>query len=216
MPNIINDYYDLVVLPDKNLSEQCIDISKKLHNQIDSEGVLGKTVNRPHVSILHLAVKKENLKELKKRLKIFAEKQKPFFLYVSTVVVFQTVLFSEVTPKGIFHKLFKEIFASIEDLLDSDFDYKKIWNYDTKSSEMKKNIDKYKTPFVEKYFIPHISLLHFKNSEDAEKAKKIAKLEKANFRVEKIYLCKLGSHHTCQDIVYEFDLKGSKYDSSSH
>jgi 2'-5' RNA ligase len=204
--NTINDYYDLVILPDEKVSNYCINLSKQISKQIDSEGVLGEKENHPHISILHLAVNKKNLKELERRIISLAEKQNSFDVTISGLSVMQSVLFLNVTPKVYFSKLFKNIFPLTDDLLDNSFDYKSVWRYADKPIELQKNIDKYKTPFAGKYFVPHISLLHFNNKEEAEKAKDLVKLKKISFRAKKMSLCKLGEHHTCQDIVFEYPL----------
>ncbi len=205
MTKIIKDYYDIVILPDQEVSGNLIELSDEISKTTPIVAGLGKIVNRPHISILHIAIKPEKLKIIENRLRDFTKKTKPFIVTLSGFETVGNVLFLRALPKSKFNSLLNSILSLIDDLADNEFDYKQIWRYDEKPPQLQKHIDKFRTPFVKKAFVPHVTVTHFSDPKLAKNAIKKVKFIKEKFIANSLSLCKLGEHHTCQKIIFETD-----------
>ena len=206
---IIENYYDIVILPPTQVSNYCIKLSKQIDNRFGSKFSLGKTENLPHISLLHTAFSKENFKFLKNKLLPIAKNTKPFEVKIKNFLNYPEhgSVTLEVIPKASFLTLYEEVVVATKNLIDTSFDCHAVWNSDKASSKIKKYIDEYTSPMVKEYFIPHITLNTLKNKDDLLNLEKEIRVKPRNFIVNELTVCTLTKFHTCQDVIFRILLE---------
>ncbi len=85
-PKINTNYYDIVILPSKEVRDVAIVASRTIHKQFGSKLVLGERLFKPHISLYHVAVVNKDVPEMIRRLRMIASKQKfgPLTVHRST------------------------------------------------------------------------------------------------------------------------------------
>jgi 2'-5' RNA ligase len=205
---IIENYYDIVILPPSPAWEYCIELSERIRKYYDSKLVLGEKHNLPHISLLHTAIPERNLKLLKKRLSFIAQKARPFKVYIGKLLAYPEFgsLALEILPKDAFVPLHEAVISATKDIIDYSFDYRAAWGSRTLPKKMRKYIEDYTTPGVKEYFVPHITLGYLEDKEKVLEVAKTVKAKSQEFMLERITVCGLGENHTCQTILFSISL----------
>lgn len=205
----IKDYYDIVILPPSSIKEYCVGLSEKINKHFDSTLVLGKELNLPHITLLHIAVTPKNLEVLEKRLFFVAKKAKPFQVTLKNLLTYPKfgALALDALPKENFVRLHKDTISATKDVIDKSFDYHAAWDSETLPNKMRKYIDEQGTPFIEEYFIPHITLSLLTDKRETLKAARTVMIKHQQFLAEKIAVCKLAEQHTCQQAIFSIPIK---------
>src|SRR3990167_5408706 len=76
--NVIENYYDIAILPSSEVQAYCVRLSREIHKRFGSETVLSNTQNLPHISLFHTAFSQSNLPFVRERLADIARDAEPF------------------------------------------------------------------------------------------------------------------------------------------
>ncbi|MCH7951588.1 2'-5' RNA ligase family protein [Patescibacteria group bacterium] len=183
-------------------------MSEEINKRFGSRFVLGENQNLPHITLLHAAFPKRNVRILKNRLSALSKKTPPFQAHVKGFLAYPQAGFMtvEVAPKSKFVTLHREVSTLTKDLIDRSFDYRAVWDYPKLPKKAKKYVDKYATPVVKEYFIPHMTLSLLKDKGKLAEVEATMSVEHHRFRAETLALCTLAEHHTCQEVVFSIPL----------
>lgn len=198
------DYFDVVILPPKNVNDYAIGLSKKL-KPYNSHLLLGHKNFLPHISLYHISIKPKNFKKFILELENLLKGFKPGYLEISDLKLFRyhsSILLMTNKPDWIKKLCLKIIKATVK-YFDFNDDIAKKWKAEKLPKAMQENIKKYGTPLIGKNFIPHITLGVFKNQGNMEKGYNGLNFKKFKFRPSKLYICQLGQSHSCQKIIKE-------------
>ncbi|NIT21391.1 MAG: DUF1045 domain-containing protein [Candidatus Aminicenantes bacterium] len=193
------NYFDVVITPPAPVKEYVIQISQKIAKQEDGEFVLGKTRFVPHISLFHIPIKKAQLPEIKQKIKKVLSDSRLGLLRLKKITVLkETLVWIQVSRPQWLVNLHCKIVQETMPFRDPDFDAMKAWSNQYNSSQ-KKLIKIYGSPYVGRFFIPHITLtvLNLKNANPGEIPFKPKK-----FRVSSISLYQLGPHHSCEKRIF--------------
>ena len=82
---IWKNYFDIVILPPKGVSDYARKLSKELSRRYETKWTLRKSSFIPHISLYHIAVKPKNfeafISEIKRTIKVF----KPGYLQTTMI-----------------------------------------------------------------------------------------------------------------------------------
>lgn len=201
---IYKNYFDIVILPSKEVRDYSINLSKQLY-KYGSKLVLGRKSFLPHISLYHIPVKPKNFDDFVADLEMTVKGFKTGNLKANSIKLWKphhAVLLSTDKPRWL-KKLYLRVIKKTLKYFDWSYGVEKLWHVEKSSKTMRKNVKKYGTPMVGRYFIPHITLGVFKNDEDMTKGFKKLKFKKYTFKPKSIYICELGENHSCQKIVKE-------------
>jgi len=206
MKNIYKNYFDIVILPPREVRDYAIKLSKQLYKH-GSRWLLGKENFIPHISLFHIPVKPKNFDDFITNLEITVKGLKRGQLKVQRIRLWEpypSLLLMADKPKWL-NNLYLKVIKKMLKYFDWDYGVEKLWHIKKLPKIMKKNVKKYGTPLIGRYFMPHITLGVFrddKNMIDAFNKLKL-KPKKYNFEVKSIFVCELGVSHSCQRIVKE-------------
>lgn len=194
---IWKNYYDIVILPPKEVTEYAIGLSKQLSKH-GTKWKLGKRAFIPHISLYHIPVEPKNfdafVAEVSETIKSFSQG------YLKSTVI-DSNLFMFDKPVWI-QKLYLKIIKNTLKYCNWEYGIAEYWHVDHFPKRMQKVginfIKKYGTPMIGANFKPHITLASFKDNPPELKIKKV-KIFK--FKPTHIYICELGPSHSCQRIV---------------
>ena len=201
---VYKNYFIVVILPPKEIRDYAISLSKGLYKH-NSKWVLGKESFLPHISLYHISVKPKDFDDFVLELEKLVKGFKAGKLKINDLMLWKphlSVLLMTDKPEWA-KKLYLKVIRRTLKYFDWDYEIEKLWHIDKLSKLMQKNIKKYGTPMIGRYFIPHITLGAFRNEKDMVKGFNKLKLKKYNFRPNSIYICELGEGYSCQKIVKE-------------
>ena len=199
---IYKNYFDIVILPSKEVRDYSINLSKQLY-KYSSKLILGRKSFLPHISLYHIPVKPKNFEDFVTELKRAVKGLKTGNLktnYIKIHKPIRSISLMTDKPKWL-KKLYLRVIKKTLKYFDWNYGVEKLWR--EKSSKTIGNIKKYGTPLVGRHFMPHITLAVFKNDEDMIKGSNKLKFKKYTFKPKSIYICELGENHSCQKIVKE-------------
>jgi len=194
---IWKNYFDIVILPSKEISDYAIKLSGELA-RYKTKWILGKESFIPHISLYHIAIKPKNfdafVAEIRKTIKNFSPG------YLKTTVIEPSLLIFD-KPTWI-QKLQLKVIRNTLKYYDWDYGTDKYWHLNYLPLKMRKIgarfIKKYGTPLMGVNFRPHISLASFTGNSPKPKIKKAKRFR---FKPTHIYIYELGPSHSCQRIV---------------
>ena len=201
---IYKNYFDIVILPPKEIRDYAISLSKQLYRH-NSKWVLGKEGFLPHISLFHIPVKTKNFDNLASELEKTVKGFKAGKLKISNLMLWKpnfAILLMTDKP-GWIRKLYLKTIRRTLKYFDWDYEVEKIWHSNKLPKLMQTNLKKYGTPMVGRYFAPHITLGVFRNEKDLIESFNKLKLKKYDFKPNSIYICELGENHSCQKILKE-------------
>ncbi len=201
---IYKNYFDIVILPPKEIRDYAINLSKQLYKH-NSKWVLGKESFLPHISLFHIPVESKNFDNFVSELEKIVKGFKAGKLKINNLMLWKphfAILLMTDRPEWI-RKLYLKIIRRTLKHFDWDYEVEKIWHLSKPPKLMQKNLKKYGTPMVGRYFIPHITLGMFRNEKDLIEGFNKLKLKKYDFKPDSIYICELGKSHSCQKILKE-------------
>jgi len=200
---IWRNYFDIVILPPEEISSYSLGLSKKLR-KYGTKWTLGKNSFIPHISLYHIAVKPKNFKAFVAELQRTTENFLPGYLHTTVI---EPNLFMFDKPEWI-QKLYLKVIKNTLKYYDWDYGTDEFWLLNHFPKRMRKIgarfIKKYGTPMVGTNFRPHVTLTSFKNESPNLGIKRAKKFKfKPNF----LYICELGSSHSCQRVVVKIPFK---------
>lgn len=204
-PKIWKNYYDIVILPQKEVSDYAIKLSRQLH-KYGTPWVLGKKSFIPHISLYHIPVKPKDFNGFINEVKMIAREFKPGKLKIEKLGLwksYRSVCIDTDKPEWI-RKLYLKVIKKTLKYFDWDCGAEKTWG-SAKLKLMKKNIKQYGTPMVGRYFMPHVTLAVFRDDKNMVKASNELQLRKFRFEAKSIFICELGESHSCQRIVKQIN-----------
>jgi 2'-5' RNA ligase len=193
---IWKNYYDVVILLPKEISDYAIKLSKE-RAKYGTRWILGRNSFIPHISLYHIAVKPKNfpafITEIKNTVKGFLPG------YLKTTVISENTLDFD-KPEWIKKLYLKIIYRTVKHF-DWDYGTNNLWRFPNGRNKTEASfIKKYGTPLVSKNFKPHVTITRYKDKPPEIKNKKAKKFK---FRPKEIYICELGPSHSCQRIVHK-------------
>lgn len=205
-PKIWENYYDVVILPSKEVSDYAIKLSSQLH-KYGTLWVLGKKSFIPHISLYQIPVKPKDFNDFVNELETIAKGFRAGKLRVEKLKLWKphrSVCMYTDKPEWI-KKLYLKIIKKTLKYFAWNYGLEETWNVAKQSKLLTKNFKKYGTPMFGRYFMPHITLGVFRDDKDIIKAFSELRLKKYTFEVKSIFVCELGENHSCQRIVKKID-----------
>ncbi len=199
---IHKNYFDIVILPTKEIGDYSIALSKRLH-KYGSNSILGRKSFLPHISLYHISIKKRDFGNFIAEIEKITNDFKTGQLEIKDLILWKghrSVLLMTNKPKWLKNLHLKIIKGTLK-YFNWDYGIEKLWNLDHWSKLMQKNIKQYGTPLVGRYFMPHITLGVLNDKKGVVKFFNKLKLKKYKFNPVCIYVCEIGEDHTCQKIV---------------
>lgn len=187
---IWKNYFDIVILPPREISDYARELSKGLA-RYGTKWKLGKKSFIPHISLYHIAVKPKSFDDFIVEIQHTMSNFSPG--YVKTTVIKPHMLMFD-KPLWI-QKLHRKVIKKTIKYVD--------WGYPNhwpprRGKVRARSIKKYGTPLVGAHFRPHVTLASF--SGDTPKLP-IKKARVFKFKPTHIYVCELGPSHSCQRVV---------------
>lgn len=204
------DYYDVVILPPAAIRRDAINISRRIAERFGSPLILNERDALPHISLYHVAVPRRSAALFKETLAQLARRTAPGVLQVSGVHIYREFgsIAIEVSRPEWLRRFYLKIIHRTEGLRDPAFDNHRAWGAERLSTAERRFINRYGTPLVGRYFIPHITVTALKDRNQLDLAAAMIKPPPAAFKVESLHVCLQGEHHTCRKALYELPLKG--------
>ena len=194
-----SNYFDVVIIPPLNIREYAIQISQQIGGKGKGEFVLGRNRFIPHISLYHIPVKKRQITEFKKTLKkIISESKKGNLNLKNLKAPKEGSLWIEVNRPQWLVNLHQKIVEETLVFSDPEFNAKKVWG-STYNAIQKNLIHEYGSPYVGRYFQPHITLTILKDKES--NWKKVV-FQPKKFRVSSVSVYQLGPYHSCQKKIF--------------
>lgn len=194
---IWKNYFDIVILPPKEVTECAIELSKQLSRH-GTKWTLGRRAFIPHISLYHIPVEPKNfdafVAEVSKTIKNFPQGYLKSTMIDSNLFMFDKPIWIQ--------KLYLKIIKNTLKYCNWKYGISEKWHINNLPKRMQKVgisfIKKYGTPMIGTNFKPHITLASFKDNPLKLKIKK-AKIFK--FKPSHVYICELGPSHSCQRVV---------------
>lgn len=199
---IHKNYFDIVILPTKEIGDYSIALSKRLH-KYGSNSVLGRKSFLPHISLYHISIKRGDFENFIVDLKGVINGFKAGRLKIKNLILWKghrSVLLMTDKPKWL-KNLYLKIIKRTLKYFNWDYGVERLWNTDHWPKPMQKNIKQYGTPMVGRYFLPHITLGTLNDKKNVARFFNKLKLKQYEFKPIGVYICELGEDHTCQKIV---------------
>jgi len=200
MSHIIPNYYDIVILPPKEVANASIELSQRIAVCVPAKLVLGYRAFKPHISLYHVAISKKNLPQVFKELKNIVSN---FSLGKLTVGQAEVGMGNSVVLPVIktpaLQQLHELVLERINPLRDKSFPstWKNPGWFEQKVYA--DNIKNYGTPVAGNIYSPHITVSMF--GANVELSKNVLKSKVYNFMPSKITVCALGPHHSCHRVI---------------
>ncbi|MBU0707491.1 hypothetical protein KKG41_03920 [Patescibacteria group bacterium] len=201
-PKIHKNYYDVVILPPPKIRDYLISLSQQLY-KYDSKWILGKRSYLPHLSLYHIPVKLKAFPVFIEELKTLLKNTQPGNLKLGDGALYlrySSIILNTDKPTWL-RKLYLNIIKNTQKYRDPDFDQNKAWTYERLPLGMKNNLNKYGTPMVGQYFIPHFTLSQYYTNYKIQEGFRGLKFNKYSFKPDYLYVCELALGHTCQKII---------------
>ncbi len=194
---IWKNYFDIVILPPREVSDYAIKMSREL-TRYGTKWTLGKKSFIPHISLYHIAVKPKKFAAFFDEIQNAIKNTRPGYLK-TTAIEPNSLIFDK--PAWI-QKLCLKVIENTVKYYDWNYGTDGYWPLDHFPKRMRKVgarfIKKYGTPLVGPNFRPHVTLTSFAGTAPILKTKKAKKFK---FKPSHIYVCELGPSHSCQRIV---------------
>jgi len=201
-PRIWKNYYDVVILPPKNVRDHAITLSKKLE-KYGTTWSLGEKYFIPHISLYHIPVPPSRFNDFIDELKRIVSGYAPRTLALTRITQleqYHAILAMTENPAWL-KELYRTIIKCTHTYFDMKYGVNELWGKKHLPRTMQKNIEAYGTPMVGRYFLPHITLGVLQgNGSSGEEIEKM-KLKPLRFNVDAIAVCELGRSFSCQRIV---------------
>ena len=199
---IHKNYFDVVILPPKEIQDYAIKLSKQLY-KYGTKWVLGKKSFLPHISLYHIPVKLKDFDNFIAELESIVKGSKTERLKVKNIRLWEpysSVLLMTNKPEWL-KKLYLKVIKNTLKYFDWDYGIEKLWHAKKMPKTRRKILKRYGTPIFGHYFIPHITLGVFKDDKNMVKTFNKLRSKKYGFKVKSIFVCQLGEDHSCQRII---------------
>lgn len=210
-PTIWKNYYDIVILPNAQIREYAIGLSKRL-KKFNGKWMLGKTHFLPHISLYHIPVAQKNFGKFIAEIENAVIGQKIGTL--STTFITGRIL--HFNKPDWLHALYIKIIKRTYKYLDKKYHVESAWpikNFPKNwHASMGKYLKKYGSPMVGIHFRPHITLSSSAVKEPFDRKFPGLPFRKFSFKPDNITICELGPSHSCQRIVRRIKL--NKYSTT--
>lgn len=210
-PQIIKDYYDIVILPPAPVRDYAIRVSKQLYHS-GAKWKLGRRTFLPHISLYHIKIKPKNFQKCMDVLRNLTLRTAAHTIATGTVRTYSNFGYDIpcTRPQWLytFHKKIIKNLSPFFDHAGSDHLWKRYpWYTKTMDSLLKR----YGSPVVGTAFHPHITLAVFADASLAESVQRHALPRPRKFRFvpQTVSVCAIGPSHSCQKIVDSFPLKNA-------
>jgi len=202
---IWKNYYDIVILPPKDLA----DYARRLSAQFPKNKIkwrLGKKTFLPHVSLYHIPVRPEKLEEFIRVIERIVKSIGPGTLQTTTT---ERELLLMLSKPDWLKKLYLKVVKNALPYFDWSYEVEKYWNINRLPPRMRKTgirfLRKYGTPMIGLNYRPHITLTMLKDGPPQKYS--VSKVKYFKFRPKSLFICELGPSHSCQRIVKEINFK---------
>jgi len=188
-------YFDIVIVPPPLEKNYAIKLSREIGRGGKGEFVLGRSEFIPHISLYHIPVNQRKTKEFLSVLKRILIDGKLGILTLKRIKIpKEGSIWIEVTKPRWLEHLHQRVVKETSEFRDTKFDVREAWgkNY---NFLQKKLIVKYGSPYVGRFFQPHITLTVLR---DKNPIAKVIKFKQMRFKASSVSVYRLGPHHSCQ------------------
>jgi hypothetical protein len=189
------DYYDIVILPPKIVTDYSISLSQNLRPY--GKWTLGKRQFIPHISLYHIPVRSVDFPAFVAEIAAVLKRSDAGRLQTTTI---RSNLLMLDKPEWI-RKLYMRVIKRTLPYFHWEYP-RELWrlNGNHRITSRRKYYAKYGSPMVGINFEPHITLTVFQDNVESNQLPKL-KSEHHSFKVDRIAICELGPSHSCQRIV---------------
>lgn len=205
---IWRNYFDVVILPPRNVRDHAIALSKKLEKH-GGKFVLGNLRYIPHISLYHIPVRKNDFEEFREEVRKLSVSSKGGELKLSGI---DMPLLMTSRPPWL-KKLHRDVVKRTIKYFDWKYGAQDTWRMELFASNLKVRakgyLENYGSPMIESLFNPHLTLTIFEDNA-APKDIPPLKFEPMSFHVDNITICELGPSHSCQRIIETHSLSSAR------
>lgn len=188
-----------------------IEASRRLRRDFGSELILDEERALPHISLYHVAIAPERMEEFERELQRVMERAETGEMEITGLHCYRehgSLAIRCSKPRWL-ERLYLRIIRATDPLRDPDFDNYRAWNADRLSAGRRSYIERYGTPLVGRFFIPHITIGVVSDRRRLEEAARSIEVERRSFAVDEIAVCEQGEHHTCRRPLMRIGRKNS-------
>ena len=204
-----NECLDVVILPPEGIARKAIALSRLLTRRFGSPLLLDRAGALPHISLYHIAVSRDRLSAFRERLRAIAARTEVGELHVVGIHIYRefgSIAIAISKPRWL-QRLYLRIIHETSELRDTRFDNHRSWVSERLSPGERAWIDRYGTPLVGRFFIPHITLGIIRDCDQLQAAARVISLRHRGFKVTELAICRQGPHHTCTRVIERLALK---------
>lgn len=202
---IYTHYYDIAIVPSVEIRNASISLSKRVASLTNVRFILSAKRCKPHISLFHIAVPRSRIRMLRMLLHDILHSRKLGSLSVRNIQNPGNALWLTFSKPVWIRKLHKDIVHGTQHLRSRRRNMYTLWSR-PKTALQKKYIARYGSPYVKKFFSPHITLTSAYHIAPRTKTDlRIAltrHLARRSFRPSQIAVYQLGSFHTCHRRVF--------------
>jgi len=201
---------DVVILPPEEIAWEAITASRLLARQFASPLLLDGTTSLPHISLYHIAVGQKKRAAFGERLREIAARAQAGELHVTGIRLYREFgsIAIEMSKPRWLQRLYLRIIHETSELRDPRFDSHRAWGYERLSPGQRRWTDRYGTPLVGRFFIPHITVGIIPDRDQLKAAAALTSAPRCSFKVSELVICEQGSHHTCSRVKERLPLGG--------
>ena len=193
------NYFDIVIIPPPLEKNYAIKLSREIGGGGKGKFILGRSQYVPHISLYHIPVSNRKIKELHNVLKNILVATKLGILTLKKIKIpKEGSIWIEVSKPLWLEELHKRVVKGISGFRDTKFDVREVWgkNYNLLQEKM---IVKYGSPYIGRFFQPHITLTVLRDKYSKEKG---IKFKQMRFKTSTVSVYHVGLHHSCQKKLF--------------
>jgi len=188
-------YFDLVIVPPALEKNYAIKLSREIGGGGKGEFVLGRSQYIPHISLYHIPVNHRKIREIFSVLKRIVLGSKLGLLTLKRIKIpKEGSIWIEVSKPQWLEHLHQRIVRETSEFRDTKFDVLEAWG-EHYNSQQRKLIVKYGSPYIGRFFQPHITLTVMREKNPMEKG---IKFKQMRFKASSVSVYRIGPHHSCQ------------------
>ncbi len=206
-PRIYKNYYDVVILPPKEVWDYTVELGKKIRNLADTYFVIDGKEYLPHITLYHIAVADKAFNNFLIKLESIVKGHKIGDVQLNRLnSSSHNDIYIDVIKVPWLKELEKAVIDGTRELYDEEFDVVSYYNsqpgFTTPNHE---SFKKYKSFSYGETYKPHITLSVLKPGQGIDITEHLS-LERFNFKPENIAVCRLRDFWQCREIVKQFKL----------
>lgn len=208
--DVLQNMFDVVILPSAAVREEAIRLSRDAARRVPTRFQLSNGPFLPHISLYHIAVAPERFEDFSEALGGIARidwGEEPLLMEERLVVYGSTgSIWWNVLSAYWLYDLATEVLGQLREFYDRTVDAERLWGSLLTTPERRASFGRYRTPFAEDFFEPHITITTAERPEDAPEIPTVLSPLPLWFLPHELSVCRVGPSMSCHDVVRQVSL----------